>query len=499
MRRLLSLFLVILVAATAASAQTIKPGDREYPAGLVWYGTEFKLTFERVAAYCAPFIWFSPDEPLLHYDENGYFQLPMPLPFEDPTDRAVVYFRITKVVAEEGVELKDLWEETGDSKSDWVMNLEQVKQITMHFFFYYDEETGVGAHPHDFETLEINVQVLNRDDGDEELFGLQVKEVIGHAHGVPWYFNKLSVYEDTKDAIFPITVLVEEGKHGNCTDRNGDGFYSPGYDVNRRANDAWGVKDILRAGVVLTPNYETWMTKIRFPQSRIAPPLPEDSPWYEMFESHFYFSEHNRRQYTLRPTPDVREVDFSDIDHGDNLKHFIESKGYPDWPEAEHVNPFELVNKEMFDESFLGSYGYGVRYDGEVSLAISLPLLLTRNFEAPLIGGWFVNRLYINAGILDDSFKVFGYQFTYTPSASRWMDPYFAGGFEIRDGDNVDRSTEFVYEGGTKFRAFIGQSPLRFLRKLGSDFWGARVGVKATGFPEIESLNFVIEVGAGVW
>lgn len=493
-RLLLSLVALLLAAGTAAA----QPGEEDYPYGLVWYGTETKLTFERVAAYCAPFLWFSPDEPMLRPDNSGYFQLPEPLPFEEPTDRAVVYFRVSRVVGEKDTELEEFWQEPGSNKADWVLDLTKVKHLTLHFFFYYSEETGVGAHPHDFETLEVSVEVLNENDGEFDLYGLRMKEMIGHAHGVPWYFNSLVIREQEEDIQFPLTVLVEEGKHGNCTDRNGDGAYSPGYDVNKRVNDAWGVKDVLRAGLIISPNYETWMTKSRRPDSRIAPPLPEDSPWYERFTTHRIFKEDNQRQYILRPTPDVRGVDFSAIDHGDNLKHFIESKGYPDWPEAEHVNPLEILNKEMFDESFLGSYGYGYRYDGLSSLTVTFPLLLTRNFEAPMIGGWFIQRIYLNLGLFQDNFQLWGHQFTYTPSASRWMDGYFGIGYEIRDQGGPNE-TFFVYEGGTKFRAFIGQSPFKFLRKLGSDFWGARIGVKAQNFPEIEGLSFVIEVGAGVW
>lgn len=44
----------------------------------------------------------------------------------------------------------------------------------------------------------------------------------------------------------PLHVLVEEGKHATSPDRNADGLYSPGYDVNRRTPDAWGIRDTLR-------------------------------------------------------------------------------------------------------------------------------------------------------------------------------------------------------------------------------------------------------------
>jgi hypothetical protein len=450
------------------------------------------MTFKEFAAHCAPAIWFSPNEPLLAIQENGRFQLPLPLPFEEPTDQSVVYFRLSRIVGRPG-EPEGLWT-TAPLKEDWVIHLDRISRVTLHFFFYYDRETGVGAHPHDFETSEFSVEV----DREGKTSTLKVTEVIAHAHGIPWYFNVLDV-KNAPDIVFPVTILVEEGKHGNCTDRNSDGFYSPGYDVTKRANDAWGVRDIMAVGVVITPNYQTWMTKVRLRPSRIAPPLPQDSYWYERFTHDYYLAEPNQRQYTLRPVPDIRTVDFSPIEHGDHLKHFIETKGYPEWPVGVEGSATENLRAELFDESFLGSWGYGYRYDGISSATVTFPLLLVRNFEVPFVGGWMVQRIYANTGVISGDFKVWGHQFTYTPSASRWVDWYAGAGYEVRDVGSDDERTKFVYEAGNKFRADVTHTSLKFLRYLGSDFWGLRLGLRAVGFPEIEELGFLVEVGAGVW
>jgi len=488
-------FLVIVVFVFPVSGLAAKTVEevREDTPGVVYWGPKKSMTFEAFAAYCAPAIWFSPDEPLLEIQEDGYFKLPLPLPFEQPTDSAVVYFRLSRVIGAQGSEIKNFWTKA-TQKKDWIIHLDQVSQVTLHFFFYYDRETGVGAHPHDYETTEFSVDVIQ--DGDS--YGLRIEEVIAHAHGVPWYFNVLDVRK-APDAQFPTTIIVEEGKHGNCTDRNGDGFYSPGYDVTKRVNDAWGVRDIMSVGIVITPNYQTWMTKVRSGYSRIAPPLPSDSPWYEEFETHHFFGEMNKRQYALRPVPNISNVDFSEIEHGSHLKSFMEDKGYPDWPEGEERDAFTDVT-ELFDESFLGSWGYGYRYDGASALTITFPLLLVRNFEVPGSGGWLVQRIYFNFGLLDNGdFRVWGHQFTYTPSASRWIDWYVGLGYQVRDIGGDDNITEFTYEAGNKFRANVSHTPFKFLRYLGSDFWGLRVGVQAVGWPEIKALGFLIEVGAGVW
>ena len=72
-----------------------------------------------------------------------------------------------------------------------------------------------------------------------------VIRVTGEAHGNPWYHHVLIVDTDTR---LPIHVLIEEGKHGMATDKNADGYYTPGYDVSVRTNDAWGVRDTIRGG-----------------------------------------------------------------------------------------------------------------------------------------------------------------------------------------------------------------------------------------------------------
>ena len=58
--------------------------------------------------------------------------------------------------------------------------------------------------------------------------------------------------------------------------------------------------------------------------------------------------------------------------------------------------------------------------------------------------------------------------------------------------------TQFAYETGSKFRFNINFTRLRFLRHLGSDFWGVRVGLQAREFPDVSNITWVVEIGAGV-
>ena len=112
-------------------------------------------------------------------------------------------------------------------------------------------------------------------------------------------------------------------------------------------------------------------------------------------------------------------------------------------------------------------------------------------------GGFIVWRMYLK----DDGLRDFGWMAMYAPSASRWIDTYFAAGAEwdeeIVDGER-QQDVEFVLETGLKFRAQIGHSPLKFLTFL-TDFWGFRAGIKNYGFFDIDRLTYVLEVGAGAW
>jgi hypothetical protein len=53
-------------------------------------------------------------------------------------------------------------------------------------------------------------------------------------------------------------------------------------------------------------------------------------------------------------------------------------------------------------------------------------------------------------------------------------------------------------ETGVKFRVDIRVTPLKFLGAL-TPFWGLRAGIKNVGFPDIDRLTYVLELGAGAF
>jgi hypothetical protein len=289
-----------------------------------------------------------------------------------------------------------------------------------------------------------------------------------------------------------MTILVEEGKHASCTDKNGDGFYTPGYDVNERINDAWGLRDVIRSGMLASGGFQSWMAKVRSPETIVLPPLPEDSPLRRAHEAHIGdpWSEDEQAQYVLRefPRPELAE-------HDKKLYPFIEDKGDPDWPEVDEDVRFKKYTDWLYDGSARRSLSVAFRYDGEPGVSFVFPLFIVRNLEVTMTGGWLVQRLVFS----DNRLRDITWQAMYTTSASRWIDGYFALGAKWDEDGVGNRFTYFASETGLKFRANIGHTAFRFLTKLGTDFWGLRIGLEylGAGAWSFDNIGYAVELGAG--
>jgi hypothetical protein len=101
--------------------------------------------------------------------------------------------------------------------------------------------------------------------------------------GSRWYSNILKARSDIR---YPITLFVEEGKHATAPDCNADGAFMRGYDVTERVNDAWGVRDSLGHGVLLSSGYASEMTQPRTGAHRLLPP---PSPFLQVRPLSFRF------------------------------------------------------------------------------------------------------------------------------------------------------------------------------------------------------------------
>jgi hypothetical protein len=487
------LLLAVLFAVPAIAQVDL---DRESPCcdiddpRVVWAGDRPSLTLGEVAAHVAPILWFSPDEPLLRGMERPQeITIPMALPFEDAADGPVVYYRVRHVSQTSGSGAALVPDP--DDRDQTLLNLDHVTGIDLDFFFYYPSEEGFGGHVHDVESLEVKVVVLRQPRCDECRYGLAVVLANALAHGLSWYDNTL---ETDADTVFPLTVLVEEGKHASCTDKNGDGYYTPGYDVNKRVNDAWGVRDVLRTGALFTGGFESWLAKVRLPRDRVLPPVPADSRTLDVIERIEHESGLTYPRYELRPWPYLAAA----LAHDDeSIMRFVD-KGHDDWPSVDTELAIEDLASWASLEDFTESFSIAARLDDDLGFSAVFPLFLLRNFNEPLSGGWLVNRIYLK----DKKLRDFGYNVMYMTSASRWIDGYFSVGLEVdREDDGLGgetRDTAFITETGFKIRGVVSHSPLSFLSGL-SSFWGLRVGMRYKGFDNFHEIGYVIEIGAGAF
>ncbi len=483
----------ILVAAhpgQAADCCDIEQGFQR-----IWSGTDPIMGFAELAAYCGPVLWYSGDEPNLEGAKGKDIRMPTNFPFEDQPDAPVVYYRV-RTLLRRGDLAGDAIYSPSDDRLKTQIDLSVLVGIDLDYFYYYPSEEGMGAHKHDVEATYFKIFVHHCEGCSEPHYALYVERTIAKAHGLQWYDNTLVTDKYTE---FPMTILVEEGKHASCTDKNHDGVYTPTFDVNRRINDAWGVRDIMRGGGLYSGGFQAWMAKTRTPQYRVFPPLPADSPLRGPFTENGIYAPDNA-VYQVRPFPRPEEVDTV---AEPTLLHFIDDKGDENWPEVLDANDLRAVTRWMDEERFINSLSIAYRVEGlnhggrDVTdgFSFAFPLLIVKNVADPVAGGWFVNRIYFK----DKGLRDFAWNLLYTTSASRWVDGYFAVGWEWDEDDFGTTHTDGMTETGVKFRLNMSHTPLKFLSKLGTDFWGVRVGVKNKGVFNWNEIGYAIEVGAGVW
>ena len=492
----LFVLLFVLAGSTAASEpeEALETGQKckfEDGVGIIAAGDNPKITFQQYAALCAPILWFSPDEPLLEDTEGKDIIMPMAFPFQGKAETPVVYYRIRTLLVREDQD-DDVIIAEDANRLDTLVDFRQIAGVDLDFFFYYPSEEGLGAHVHDVEAVFMKTFIQRCDECGETHYALRLQRTIAKAHGVLWYDNNLVTGPHTK---FPITILVEEGKHASCTDKNQDGIYTPTYDVNMRVNDAWGVRDIMRSGGLYSGGFQAWMAKKRLPEHRVFPPLPEKSPLREKFSVDGVYAPDNAI-YELRPFP--RSADAAD---DPKLVPFIADKGDEDWPQIVPDTDMTSFTRWLDDDSFINSVSVSARFDGlnhgsrdkTFGISVIFPLLVVKNVSDPVGGGWFVNRVYFK----DKKLRDISWNLLYSTSASRWLDGYFAMGWEWDKDDEGNLHTDQMTETGIKLRFNLGHTPLGFLKSLGTDFWGVRFGVKSKGFFNWEQIGYAIEVGAG--
>lgn len=490
---LLLLTMPLLLASVAAAQAAAAPAiacNIDSVAGMVWRGRATQMPLSRLAAYIAPVFWFSPDEPSLNRARGPAILIPEPFPAEGPADHPVVYYQFTRILTRDadGPPVLDR-----SNPDDPVLSLDHSRGFELSFYAYFRDEIGLGAHLHDIEPVEFRVVILRGDElpelrehgcGREDRV-VFVTRSTGKAHGLIWFWNVLETDDFTR---FPMNLLVEEGKHALATDKNSDGVFTQGFDVNRRVNDAWGVRDIIATGTLYGGSYEQWMAKTRRPEHRVLPPLPDDSALLDDLAEQVRESE--LATYELRRFPGMAVVGDDEGLRKYMVGHIVEGA-----PRIVEVNSIEGLGDFIGEGDAIRSLSISYRYDGVSGMSLVFPFFIVKNLEEPLAGGYIMQRLYFQ----DVGLRDVGWMLLYTPSASRWIDTYVSGGVEWdkRDETGGEKTyTNFVLEGGVKFRVNVLNSPLKFLGKL-TPFWGLRAGVKNTGAFSVNRIGYVLEFGAG--
>jgi len=486
-----------LLAGLATTAAAQQRCEFSAVPGAVWWGSQTRMRADRIAAYLAPILWFSPDEPLLKRTRGTGIRIPEAIPPEPVPERPVLYYQLDQVRRRPDAEGAAVTRDPANPAATEV-DLARAGMIVISYFAHYASEEGLGAHPHDVEPVEFQVMIV-RHTSDMVAANIPggvrcaqptnimvVTRVTAKAHALVWFW---SVLKPDLDSRFPMHLLVEEGKHALATDKNGDGVFTPGYDVNVRVNDAWGTRDNMRTGLMATGAYESWMAKVRRREHRIFPPLPEDSPLRR--ELDLITTEEPNAVYELRPLP---PTSIAGDDHA--LHHLLEDKYHADAPTEESLASVEAWAKSVDDGAVLKSLSIGFRANEDLGLVWVFPFFIVKHMNEPMTGGYLLHRMYLQSPGLDD----FGWMILYTPSASRWLDTYLSAGAEHDvTTDTLGTKTgrwDFVFETGLKFRVNMTYTPLKFLTVF-TDYWGLRLGIKNRGFFDINRFSYVLEFGAG--
>jgi hypothetical protein len=461
-----------------------------------WEGTNPIMTLSNLAAYCAPIFWYSPDEPELKNKQGKDIRIPQAFPFEEQVDAPVVYYQVREILAP-AEKAEQAFQRYPDKLGDSKVDLSRCVGFNIDYNHYYKFEVGLGTHTHDTEQAQFKVYVHKYiDESNVTHYQLYLLQTTAKAHALAWYDNIYKVNTDNynHELYLPFHIMVEEGKHASISDMNGDGYYTPGYDVNVRTNDAWGLRDVIRTGELFSSQFEAWMAKVRRPEHKVLPPLPESSPHREkLMRDGVYAPDNAIYQLRAMPAPENAQPDKG---LASDMSGYYDSN----WPHVKAISSTKKFLDWWEGENFINSLAIAARVDNDQwGVVFNFPLLIVKNVEAPLIGGWLVNRIYLQ----DTSLRDFGYGILYTPSASRFLDPYFSLGvewdqFDVEGSEEFGKRTDFVFETGIKLRGNVKFSPLKFLSVF-ADLWGVRFGIKNRGFMDITELSYVFEIGAGVW
>lgn len=459
--RLLGALAISLALAGQAAAQTAAP---QIEAGLLWYGKQSGLALADVAAIAAPVLWFSTDEPFILQGERA---LPHVHPCDRPAGGGVVYYQVTRIKLRTGAKVG--WPPHEDP-----FFVDRVESFTLRYHLYFRQHFGSHERTHDLAATDVDIAVDHLADGG---YRIRLTRVAGLVRGTEWYANELSVGAGTK---LPITVLVEQGTHATAPDRNADGLFTIGYDINRRTGDAWGIRDF-EAGALMAGEFDVSMFKPRQRGYRILPPdVPRNAvdgtALSSVSTSPSVTNELGR--YELRPASAVDPCSVLPPDHRELRLLMSDQRFGPDH------EPEQFRSQIMSDirSPFAGTdpliRNLSMRRDRAVGVAF---LFRGINFH----DGSLMPRLTVTRHLA----SVEG---LYTRSGARALGWYVSAGAERDRGD-----WNFTAETGLALRTRLRGRWRRLT--AGAEFLGFRVGIRSSGFDRLQPIRWVLDIGVGGW
>jgi hypothetical protein len=433
---------------------------------VVWCGRgRDRLSFEELATAAAPTLWFSPDEPLMGV---GNVHLPevirclgSPSARSDqqslastaagPREESTVYYRIARVELHgKGCDLDLLDAQT--------LPLGCVRKVAIRYYFYYELDVGVHSHWNDLERVELILGFDHHpsEEGlppkDRRVFKATLLYAKGYAHEGEWQTNILHV-KDPPYPVLPLTILVEEGKHASCPDRNADGLYTPGYDVNARTNDAWGVRDVF-ASKLPGARYRQEQFKPRrsSEEDPTGPAHRIGGPASGLPHRYALVSAHDRTPCDV-PMPEGEEAAQHPLSgllrlaKPYRLDHLMTKHGFGEPPEI-YTSRLRFHYGRLGGLATVKNFAVGVSF-----LERKLPWgVLTFNlpWEVPLAGGW----AFLRAEATSDHPRDTALGLGYTPSVGRFADWYAVVGLRRRNDVTGPASWRCEAEGGLQARVW---------------------------------------------
>ena len=454
--RRLAIAMAFVAFATPVGAQEPPP-----TIGTIWQGkTSFGLS--EVASLAAPILWFSSDEPLLKTGERA---IPQPHPCDGPANGAIIYYQVVRI------ELRGR-DKVGLPPQNDPFFVDRVKSFTIRYHLYFRGQFGNTEQMHDLEAIDMDIAIDPLPEGGHRV---RVTRVAGLMRGTEWNANELQVESSTK---LPITVLIEEGTHAAGPDRNADGLFTPGHDINRRVRDAQGVRDV-DAGTRLAGGFDASMFKQRQRGTRLFPPqVPrfgaDGAALTTTVDAAGDLGRYELRAATAVPACATQPPE------GRRLRTLMRDQrfGSDDEPDQygrrwvhDLLSPLSGTNPLITNVSF--------RRDRMVGGAVTFR-------------GWDVGQGYLLPRITFTRDADVGFEALFTPTATRFLNWYVSGGI----GNERDE-WKFVAEGGFKVNVRV----TGFLKTatLNSEFAGLRFGIRTGGFDNIAPIRFIVEIGVGGW